>query len=159
MGQMRIAIAGDHHGVEVKGLLLERLTEAGHEVLDLGTNGTDSVDYPDYAAAAGREVVSGRADRGIVVCGSGVGASIAANKLRGVRAAVCHDAYSARQGVEHDDMNLICLGSRIVGTELAWDIVRVFIGARFNPEERYVRRLKKVAALEASGGAPQIDPP
>ena len=154
---MRIAIAGDHHGVEIKELLAERLRAEGHDVRDLGTNTNDSVDYPDYAAAAGREVVSGRAERGIVICGSGVGASIAANKLRGVRAAVCHDAYSARQGVEHDDMNVICLGSRILGPELAWEVVRTFVDARFQPEERYVRRLKKVVALEAAGEAPSVD--
>ncbi len=149
---MRIAIAGDHHGVETKRELSERLRSSGHEVIDLGTNGSDSVDYPDFAAAAGRAVIGGSADRGIVICGSGVGASIAANKLRGVRAAVTHDAYSARQGVEHDDMNLICLGSRVVGIELAWEIVRNFVEARFQPEERYVRRLRKVEALEATGG-------
>ncbi len=145
---VRIAIAGDHHGVEVKALLMERLTAAGHDVVDLGTNGPESVDYPDFAALAGRAVVDGRAERGIVICGSGVGASIAANKLRGVRAAICHDVYSARQGVEHDDMNVLCMGSRVIGGELASEIALAFANASFQPLERYVRRLRKVEALE-----------
>lgn len=145
---MRIAIAGDHHGVEVKALLMERLAAAGHDVVDLGTNGPESVDYPDFAVLAGRAVVDGRAERGIVICGSGVGASIAANKLRGVRAAICHDVYSARQGVEHDDMNVLCMGSRVIGGELASEVALVFANASFHPLERYVRRLRKVEALE-----------
>ena len=145
---MRIALAADHHGVETKRMLAERLRECGHDVVDLGTNTTDSVDYPDFAAAAGREVTSGAAERAVVICGSGVGASIAANKLRGVRASVCHDAYSAHQGVEHDDMNIVCVGSRVIGQELIWEVVRSFVEARFQPEERYLRRLRKVEALE-----------
>lgn len=147
---MRIAIGGDHHGVEFKHLLSERLRQAGHEIDDKGTHGKDAVDYPDYAAAVGSAVARGEADRGIIVCGSGVGACVAANKLRGVRACVCHDSYSARQGVEHDDMNVLCLGSRVIGPELAIELTMAFVEARFQPEERYIRRLNKVIALESA---------
>jgi ribose 5-phosphate isomerase B len=145
---MRIAIGGDHHGVAFKEQLSELLRGEGHEVIDLGTNTTDPVDYPDFAAAVGRAVAAGDAERGIIVCGSGVGANVAANKLRGVRASVCHDTYSARQGVQHDDMNVLCLGSRVIGIELANELALAFVNARFDPTERYVRRLRKVEALE-----------
>ena len=146
---MKIAIASDHAGYPLKAALLPYLKKLGHEALDLGTDSPDkSVDYPDFAAAAGRAVVSGRAERGIVVCGSGVGACVAANKLKGVRAGLCHDTYSAHQGVEHDDINVLCLGARIIGEALAFEITAAFVNARFSKEERHSRRLKKVTDLE-----------
>ncbi len=146
---MRVAIGVDHRGFAVKDDLIDLLAAAGHEVLDLGTDSDESVDYPNFAAAVGRAIVDGQATRGIVVCGSGVGACVAANKIDGVRAAICHDTYSAHQGVEHDNMNLLCLGSDIVGLSLIAEVVRVFLGATFaDSEERYVRRLRKVEALE-----------
>ena len=146
---MRIAIAADHAGFELKNLLKTDLGKAGHGVADLGAHRFDAGDdYPDFAEALGMAIVRGEAERAILICGSGVGASIAANKLRGVRAAICHDSYSARQGVEHDDMNVLVLGSRIVGTALAADLVAAFLGARFTREERHLRRLQKVLALE-----------
>jgi ribose 5-phosphate isomerase B len=147
---MKIAIAADHAGLELKDLLATHLSALGHTVLDMGTNSLDAVDYPDYAKAVGEAVQSGGARRGILVCGSGVGACVAANKIRGVRAAVCHDTYSARQGVEHDDMNLLCLGGRIIGANLAYELVNAFMGANFTNEERHVRRLNKVKAMEDS---------
>jgi len=124
------------------------LREAGAEVLDLGTNSAAPVDYPDYAEALGRAILEGRAERGVLVCGSGVGASVAANKLPGIRAAVCHDCFSARQGVEDDDANVLCLGGRVIGPELAADLVRIFLQARFSGAERHCRRLAKVRILE-----------
>jgi ribose 5-phosphate isomerase B len=144
---MRVAVAFDHRGVKLRAAVLEAL--ADHEVVDLGTD-TDAVriDYPDKAREIGEAVVSGEAARGVLVCGSGVGASVAACKVAGIRAAICHDVYSAHQGVEHDDMNVLCLGSEIVGAALAADLVRAFLGARFNGGERYVARLRKVEALE-----------
>ncbi|PKM98140.1 MAG: ribose 5-phosphate isomerase B [Elusimicrobia bacterium HGW-Elusimicrobia-3] len=146
---MKIAIAGDHAGYTLKAALLPHLRALGHEAADLGTDSPDkAVDYPDFAAAVAREVVAGRAERGIVVCGSGVGACVAANKVRGVRAGLCHDTYSAHQGVEHDDMNVLCLGARIIGQSLAFEIVAAFASARFSDEERHKRRLKKVEDLE-----------
>ena len=148
---MRIVVGADHRGYELKNEIAAALRRAGHEVLDVGTNSADSVDYPDYARAIGEALTDGRAERGVLVCGSGVGASIAANKIRGVRAAVCHDAYSARQGVEHDDMNVLCLGSRVVESELAQELVKAFIDARLLEEERYRRRLAKVAEMERRG--------
>lgn len=149
---MRVVLGADHRGYELKDRIAAALKEAGHEVLDVGTDGPDSVDYPDYARAIGKALSEGRVERGVLVCGSGVGASIAASKLRGVRASVCHDTYSARQGVEHDDMNVLCLGSRIVGVDLALELVEAFLGARFlEDEERYVRRLGKVAEIEREG--------
>ena len=152
---MRVAVGADHRGFAAKQDLIEGIEAAGHEVIDLGTQSVESVDYPDFAAAVGDAVASGRADRGIVLCASGVGASIAANKLPGVRAAVCHDAYSAHQGVEHDDMNVLCLGTGVVGPSLMWELVQAFLSARFSAdEERYVRRLRKVQALERNEGRP-----
>lgn len=124
------------------------LAESGHAVYDLGTHSTDPVDYPDYAAAVAHAVLDGRADRGIIICGSGAGASIAANKLQGIRAAVAHDAYTAHQMVEHDDVNVLCLGSRVIGQALAEDLVKTFIEAKFSRDERHVRRLDKIRALE-----------
>ena len=148
---MRIVVGADHRGYELKDEIGAALRRAGHQVLDVGTNSTDSVDYPDYARAIGEALTDGRAERGVLVCGSGVGASIAANKMRGVRAAICHDTYSARQGVEHDDMNVLCLGSRIIGSELALELVKAFVGASLLDEERYRRRLAKVAEMERQG--------
>ena len=148
---MRIVVGADHRGYELKDEIAAALKRDGHEVLDAGTNSADSVDYPDYARAVGEAIVDGRADRGILVCGSGVGASIAANKMRGVRAALCHDTYSARQGVEHDDMNVLCLGARVVGDALAMELVKAFLSARFKGEERLRRRLDKVAEMEREG--------
>lgn len=146
---MQIAVAADHAGFDLKRHLMDRLRQLGHDVLDLGTHSDAPVDFPDVADALGQAVRDGRAERGILICGSGVGASVAANKLRGVRAGLCHDTYSAHQGVEHDDMNVLCLGSRIIGIELATELCRSFLGARFLPEERFRRRLDKVLALEA----------
>jgi len=146
---LKVAVAFDHRGVKLRGRILEELASLGHEPVDLGTD-TDAVriDYPDKARELGDAIRGGDAERGVLVCGSGVGASIAACKLAGIRAAICHDAYSAHQGVEHDDMNVLCLGSEIVGAELAAELVRAFLGARFDGGERYVRRLKKVEEME-----------
>jgi RpiB/LacA/LacB family sugar-phosphate isomerase len=148
---MRIVVGADHRGYQMKDEIAAALRRAGHQVLDVGTNSADSVDYPDYARAIGEALTDGRAERGVLVCGSGVGASIAANKIRGVRAAICHDTYSARQGVEHDDMNVLCLGSRVIGSELALELVKAFVDARLLDEQRYRRRLDKVAEMEGEG--------
>ncbi len=148
---MHIVVGADHRGYELKDEIAAALRQDGHEVLDVGTNSADSVDYPDYARAIGEAITDGHAERGVLVCGSGVGASIAANKIRGVRAAICHDTYSARQGVEHDDMNVLCLGSRVVGSELALELVKAFVDARLRDEARYRRRLDKVAEMERQG--------
>ncbi len=148
---MRIAIAADHAGVALKDDIAAYLAELGHDVTDLGTHGIDPVDYPDYAAAVGRAVIDGEAERGILLCGSGVGASVAANKIRGIRAGLCHDTYSAHQGVEHDDMNVLVMGARVIGLATAHELVRAFLGARFSGEERHRRRLAKIEALEARG--------
>ncbi len=146
---MNVAVAFDHRGVHLRDTLLEVLAADGHAVVDLGTD-TDAnrVDYPDKARELGEAVLDGRAERGILVCGSGVGASVAACKIAGIRAAICHDTYSAHQGVEHDDMNVLCLGSEVIGPSLAAELVRAFLGARFDGGERYVQRLEKVAAME-----------
>jgi ribose 5-phosphate isomerase B len=148
---MKIAVAADHGGFPLKASLVEMLRAAGHTVTDLGTHDTQSVDYPDFAEAVGRAVQNSQAERGIILCGSGVGACVAANKLKGVRAGLCHDTYSAHQSVEHDDVNVLCLGARIIGPELAREIVQAFVGARFSGEERHQRRLDKVLALEKQG--------
>ncbi len=145
---MRIAVAADHAGFPLKQAVVDEIGRLGHAVVDLGTFSTDPVDYPDYAEKLGRSIIEGDADRGIVLCGSGVGASVAANKLPGIRSAVCHDTYSAHQGVEHDDMNVLAIGARIVGAELALEIVRAFAGAEFSGDERHLRRLNKVLAIE-----------
>jgi RpiB/LacA/LacB family sugar-phosphate isomerase len=147
---MKIAVAVDHAGFPLKARVIEVVTRAGHEVLDLGTNSTEPVDYPDYACAIGEAIQQGRVERGVLLCGSGVGASVAANKLRGIRAAICHDTYSAHQGVEHDDMNVLVLGGRVIGAELVPELVGAFLGARFTGEARHVRRLAKIAAIEAA---------
>ena len=146
---MQIAIGADHGGFALKEELTQAVREAGHAVSDLGAceyNAAD--DYPDFALAVARAVVAGEAERGIVVCGSGVGASVAANKIRGARAALCHDSYSARQGVEHDDLNVLCLGARVIGVEAAREVVWAYLGARFSQEERHQRRLSKILAAE-----------
>ncbi|HEX9636308.1 MAG TPA: ribose 5-phosphate isomerase B [Acidobacteriota bacterium] len=145
---MRIVLGADHAGFELKELLKRSVAELGHSALDIGTQSTAPVDYPDIAAALGRVIQAGEADRGVLVCGSGVGAAVAANKLRGIRAAVCHDGYSAHQGVEHDDLNVLCLGARIIGVELARELLRTFLAARFSRAERHQRRLDKILALE-----------
>lgn len=145
---MRIATAADHAGFLLKEIVRVFLAKLGHEVADLGTHSTDPVDYPDYAAAAAEAILSGRAERGVLICGSGVGASVAANKLPGIRAGLCHDTYSAHQGVEHDDINMLVLGGRIIGEETAKELVRAFMGAQFTREARHMRRLDKVRAIE-----------
>jgi len=149
---MRILIGADHGGFEMKELLRQKLTSAGHDVIDKGACAYDgSDDYPDFALAVARGIAAGEGSKGIVVCGSGVGASVAASKIRGVRAAVCHDTYSARQGVEHDDMNVLCLGGRVIGEEPAKEIVDAFVSAAFSGGERHKRRLGKVLEAEAEG--------
>jgi ribose 5-phosphate isomerase B len=149
---VKVAVAFDHRGVKLRERVLEELVARSHEVLDLGTD-SDAVrvDYPDKARELGEAILDGRAERGVLVCGSGVGASIAACKLPGIRAAICHDTYSAHQGVEHDDMNVLCLGSEVVGGELAAELVGAFVAARFDGGERYVKRLEKIAAMEGAG--------
>jgi len=146
---MRIVLGSDHAGFEMKQDLVSFVRKLGHEVLDVGTDSTAPVDYPDYAEAVGQAMRSQQAERGILICGSGVGASIAANKLPGVRAGLCHDCYSAHQGVEHDNMNVLVLGSRVIGPELARDLISTFLKATFSGEERHIRRLAKVQQLEA----------
>ena len=146
---MRVAVAFDHRGVRLRERVLGELEALGHELVDLGTDTAEPrIDYPDKARELGEAIQTGDAERGVLVCGSGVGASVAASKLAGIRAAVCHDVYSAHQGVEHDDMNVLCLGSEVVGPELAAELVRTFVGARFAGGERYVRRLEKIKELE-----------
>ena len=147
---MKIAIGADHAGFPLKSLLADHLRARGHDIVDLGTdNPTDPKDYPDYAQAIAQQVTAGAVERGILVCGSGVGASIAANKIPGIYAALCHDTYSAHQGVEHDNMNVLCLGSRVVGSALAQELVDAFLNARFETDqERHVRRHHKVLAIE-----------
>jgi ribose 5-phosphate isomerase B len=149
---MRVAVAFDHRGVKLRARVLQELQELGHEVVDLGTNKpAPMVDYPDKAREIGAAIRSGDAERAIFVCGSGVGASVAASKLAGVRAAVCHDTYSARQGVQHDDMNVICIGSGVVGEDLAAELIPAFLAAEFDGAERYRRRLEKIEAMEREG--------
>jgi ribose 5-phosphate isomerase B len=145
---MRIAIAGDHAGFELKRDLAEVLRRQGHDVLDLGTHSTAAVDYPDCAQSVGDAVTGGQAERGIIVCGSGAGVSIAANKITGIRAAVVHDTYTAHQAVEHDDMNVLCLGARVIGPALALEIATAFLAAAFSGEARHRRRLNKILAME-----------
>jgi ribose 5-phosphate isomerase B len=146
---MRLAIGADHAGFELKESIATLLRADGHDLLDLGTNSTAPVDYPDFAAAVGHAVVGGTVERGVLICGSGVGASVAANKIVGVRAGLCHDTYSAAQSVEHDDANILVLGARVIGASLAEVLVRTFIAARFSGAERHRRRLEKVRALES----------
>ena len=145
---MKIAIGSDHGGLTMKEHIKNRLLERGIEVDDTGCHDDTSVDYPDYAKAVGEAMLQGEAERGIIICGSGVGACVAANKLPGIRAGMCHDTYSAHQGVEHDNINVLCLGARVIGVALALELVRAFIGATFSGEERHRRRLAKVAEME-----------
>ncbi len=150
---MRVAVAFDHRGVKLRGSVLEEIEAAGHETVDLGAFEPEPrVDYPDKARELGEAIQSGGAERGVLVCGSGVGASVAASKLAGIRAATCHDTYSAHQGVEHDDLNVLCIGSEVVGAELAAELVRTFLGAKFDGGERYVRRLQKIEEMEKTHG-------
>ena len=149
---MKIAIAADHGGFPLKDRMKSVIEDAGHEAVDLGAHEHDPADdYPDFARYIGQAIQHGQVERGVLLCGSGVGACIAANKMDGVRASVCHDVYSAHQGVEHDAMNVLCLGSRIIGPQLAEDLVRAFLTATFSPEERFQRRLDKVNAIESAG--------
>lgn len=145
---MKVVIGSDHAGYQLKNAMGDLLRSMGNEVLDIGAFNENPSDYPDFAEAVGRAVLDGRAERGVLVCGSGVGASVAVNKLPGIRGGMCHDTYSAHQGVEHDDINVLVLGSRVIGVALAQDLVRAFLGAKFSNEERHVRRLGKVKALE-----------
>ncbi len=145
---MRVAIGSDHAGYQLKSELARELDSAGHAVTDLGTHGREAVDYPDYAQAVAEAVAHGEADRGVLVCGSGVGVGVAANKIPGIRAGVCHDTYSAHQAVEHDDINVLCLGERVIGSALAREVLHSFMQARFAGEARHVQRLEKLAAIE-----------
>jgi ribose 5-phosphate isomerase B len=150
---MRVAVAFDHRGVKLRARVLEEVEALGHETVDFGTDTPEpKIDYPDKAREVGEAIQSGGAERGVLVCGSGVGASIAASKLAGVRAAICHDTYSAHQGVEHDDMNVLCIGSGVIGEEMAGELIRTFLGAKFDGGERYVRRLEKIEELEKAHG-------
>ncbi len=155
---MRIAIGSDHAGFEMKEDLAAFLRQIGHQVVDVGTHSTDPVDYPDFAEALGKVLLEGQADRGVLICGSGVGASVAANKLPGIRAGLCHDTYSAHQGVEHDDINVLVMGARVIGPELAREILKAYLEADFTGEERHRLRMKKVRALERrySSGAKRV---
>lgn len=148
---LRIAVGGDHAGFPLKKVVVELLGNQVATLIDCGTHDESSSDYPDFAEAVAREIVTGKADRGILVCGSGVGVSVAANKIKGIRASICHDTYSAHQGVEHDDMNVLCIGARVIGPELAFEIIRSFLGAKYVPEERHARRLEKMLRLESEG--------
>ncbi|MEE9533229.1 MAG: ribose 5-phosphate isomerase B [Acidimicrobiia bacterium] len=145
---MKIVLGADHAGYELKEEMATRLVDSGYQIVDVGTHSTDSVDYPDVAEALGRAVLGGKAERGILICGSGAGASIAANKLKGIRATVAHDAYTAHQSVEHDDVNVLTLGARVIGSAQAWELVQSFVNAKFSGDERHVRRVNKVKALE-----------
>ena len=151
---MRIACGFDHAGFPLKPEVISVLEDAGHEVVDLGTNSTAPVDYPDVALRVGRTIVEGEADRGVLVCGSGAGVAVAASKIDGVRACTVHDTYTAHQAVEHDDINVLCMGARVIGPELAGDILRAYSAARFSGEERHVRRLGKLLDIERTHGRP-----
>jgi ribose 5-phosphate isomerase B len=150
---MRLVVGGDHAGFPLKGPVIDALRAWGHEVADLGTHSTEPVDFPDITRAVCAELIDGRADRAILVCGTGVGACIAANKIPGIRAALCHDVYSAHQSVEHDDVTVLCLGAQIVGQALALDLIRTFLDARFSDEEHFRRRVRKLAELEQGSSA------
>jgi ribose 5-phosphate isomerase B len=145
---MKVVIGSDHAGFEYKTILVDALLKCGYEVIDSGTNSTAQTDYPDHAADVSRAILDKRGDRGILICGSAVGVSVAANKFKGIRAGVCHDTYSAHQSVEHDDVNILCMGQRVIGVELAKDIVFAFLKASFSREERHVKRLAKITAIE-----------
>lgn len=147
----RVALAADHAGFELKEKMAAQLKGAGFEVVDLGTGDEEPVDYPDFASAIGEALKEGKAERGILICGSGVGACVAANKIKGIRAGLCHDTYSAHQGVEHDNINVLCLGARVIGEELAKELSTAFLSAKFTGEERHRRRLAKIQAMEKAG--------
>ena len=149
---MNLSVASDHGGFPLKARVIEELRKLGHQVADLGTDSTAPVDYPEYARAVAQAVLQGRAERAVLICGSGAGASVAANKFRGIRAATCHDSFSARQSVEDDDVNVLCLGARVIGPELAADLVRDYVNARFSGAERHRRRLGEIADFEANFG-------
>lgn len=145
---IRYAIAGDHAGFSMKNEVAKFLADLGVQAVDCGTYSPESCDFPDFAEAVAKKIIDGRIDRGILVCGSGVGVSVAANKFPGIRASLCHDTYSARQGVEHDDMNVLCIGARVIGPELAFEIIKAFLGASYSPEPRHARRLDKIESIE-----------
>ena len=145
---LRLAIGGDHAGFPLKSELANWLGQQVTSVVDCGANDAISSDYPDFAVAVGQAILEGRADRGLLICGSGVGVSVAANKIIGIRASLCHDTYSARQGVEHDDLNVLCIGARVIGPELAMDVIRSFLAARYSPLDRHARRVEKILAIE-----------
>jgi len=147
---MRIAIAADHAGYQIKDDVINIVQFFGHDIIDLGTYNQEPVDYPDYALKLGKVVAENQADRGILICGSGVGACIAANKIKGIYASVCHDTYSAHQGVEHDNMNVLCIGSRIIGIELVKELIKAFLSAEFQKEDRFIRRFEKIKNIEAN---------
>jgi len=149
---VNLAVASDHGGFPLKARVIEELQRLGHQVTDLGTNSNAPVDYPDNACDVAREILAGRAERAVLICGSGAGACVAANKFRGIRAATCHDSFSARQCVEDDDCNVLCLGARVIGPELAVDLVRIYVNAKFSGAERHRRRLGKIAGFEAEFG-------
>ena len=149
---MKLAVGADHAGLDMKSQIIPWLQQAGHEVVDVGAHTLDPADdFPDFAAAVGQTLCGGEAERGVMICGSGVGATIASNKVSGVRAALCHDTYTARQGVEHNDMNVLCLGGRVIGIETAKEVISAFVGASFTGEERFLRRIDKVGELERRG--------
>ncbi len=150
-GLPTVAVGGDHAGFPLKKVVCELLQKEQYTLFDCGAHDETSSDYPDFAVAVAKEILSGKAQKGILVCGSGVGVSVAANKIPGIRAALCHDTYSAHQGVEHDDMNVLCVGARVIGPELAIEIIRSFLGARYTPLERHARRLDKVLKIESDG--------
>lgn len=152
---MIVAVASDHAGFSMKEDLVEFVRNLGHQVLDMGTDSPDPVDYPEYAEAVGLAISGGEAERGVLICGSGVGVSVAANKIPGIRAGLCHDTYSAHQGVEHDDMNVIVMGARVIGPELSRELVQTFLSARFTSEERHLRRLKQVEAMDSRYRGPK----
>lgn len=147
---MKVVLGSDHAGYEMKEAVKPFVSGLGYDVIDVGTFSTESVDYPDFAAAVAEKIVNGAAERGVLICGSGVGASIAANKIPGIRAAICHDHYSAQQGVEHDDMNVLTLGGRVIGIEVAKDLIAAFLAARFSGVERHQRRVDKIKVIEAA---------
>jgi ribose 5-phosphate isomerase B len=151
LSSLRVAVGGDHAGFPLKKVILELVGNQVNKVIDCGAHDERSSDYPDFAAEVSRQIIMNHADRGILVCGSGVGVSVAANKIAGIRAAICHDTYSARQGVEHDDMNVLCIGARVIGPDLAFEIVRSFLAACYQPAERHARRLEKMLQMERNG--------
>lgn len=156
---MRVAVGCDHAGLPMKSAVLDAIAASGHQSVDCGTHTPAPVDYPDYASKVARALLDGRAERGVILCGSGVGAVVAANKIRGIRAGLCHDVYSAHQGVEHDDLNVLCLGARIIGPALAAELIAAFLRARFTGEERHARRMAKVVRLEQTQQPfPEVEP-